>query len=1002
MAAKLHTRTNQPAGSGSTSSFNTTSYDSAGLVTQRTDFNGNKIQYAYDAARGLETVRVEGISPSNSANYRASGVALPAGAIKTSTEWHPVYAKPRRIAEPAQITTYVYNGDADPFAGNATAICSAAVFDGQPLPLLCRVVRQATMDPNGAAGLNATLDTSALTRHLTYTWNERGQLLTEARSPSFIPTRTIEYYEAVSSDNAVGDVYRITNALGHQTTFNSYNPHGYPLSITDANGVAIQLAYDPRNRLIYQSIGGAVTTHQYDANGLRSVSILPNGVSVEYQYDAAHRLVGIEDSAGNTIEYQLDPEGNLLAENIRNPSGALAYTREQAFDALSRVMQSTDGEGNASTLLYDRNGNRTRVTDPRLNATNQGYDTRNNPVQITDALNGQIQVAYDGQRRIKSVTDQNGNQTSYAYNGLGQLVSLSSPDTGLTTYTYDAHGNRASATDARGITVNYLYDDLNRLINVSYPGSPGENVAYQYDTGTNGIGRLTAITDQSGATNYSYDPRGNLSAKISTLNGQSYTINYTHDAAGLLTGVTYPDGLSLHYQRDSIGRVQGVTAQPPGQISQTLASNLSYRPFGPLKGLSYGNGLTLHIDHDQSYRITSLTVSPVLDFSYSYDPSGNIVTLDHLHQPASGQAFSYDPLDRLDDSTGDYGSLDYSYDPVGNRLSRNHQNGTDILTESYSYAATGNRLITVNSNDNGVTDQRQFSYDDHGNPIAISATTSTLTSIYNHANRLASVSKSGVTTSYTYNALGQRVSKATGGQSAIHYLYNEAGQLLGEYNVNGQPITQYVWLDGQPLAQITAGGVYYYHNDHLGTPRALTDANQQLVWAATYLPFGKASVAVETVTNNLRFPGQYFDSETGLHYNYFRDYDPRTGRYVQSDPIGLRGGINTYAYVLSNPLRNSDFYGLQSTIHYDGPRYFIESSGSADLRAANPSVRCGGACHDNPFVESMPVYSDTMDPRYEFDPRKFVDSHETLDSKIDDAREFLKEKLDQMRDLECD
>ncbi len=107
-------------------------------------------------------------------------------------------------------------------------------------------------------------------------------------------------------------------------------------------------------------------------------------------------------------------------------------------------------------------------------------------------------------------------------------------------------------------------------------------------------------------------------------------------------------------------------------------------------------------------------------------------------------------------------------------------------------------------------------------------------------------------------------------------------------------------------ASASATEISYYHNDHLGTPQVLTDANQNIVWQAGYDPFGKATVTTETVTNNVRFPGQYFDAETGLHYNYFRTYDPSIGRYVTSDPIGLDGGMSTYGYVGGNPLNRID------------------------------------------------------------------------------------------------
>ncbi len=124
----------------------------------------------------------------------------------------------------------------------------------------------------------------------------------------------------------------------------------------------------------------------------------------------------------------------------------------------------------------------------------------------------------------------------------------------------------------------------------------------------------------------------------------------------------------------------------------------------------------------------------------------------------------------------------------------------------------------------------------------------------------------------------------------------------------------YVIADGMRLvptsASSTPGGLFYVHNDHLGTPQVITDSNQAVVWKADYDPFGKATVTTETITNNVRFPGQYFDGETGLHYNYFRYYDPGTGRYVTSDPIGLAGGLNSYGYVGGNPVIFVDPFGL--------------------------------------------------------------------------------------------
>lgn len=119
-----------------------------------------------------------------------------------------------------------------------------------------------------------------------------------------------------------------------------------------------------------------------------------------------------------------------------------------------------------------------------------------------------------------------------------------------------------------------------------------------------------------------------------------------------------------------------------------------------------------------------------------------------------------------------------------------------------------------------------------------------------------------------------------------------------------------IWLMTQTQMADAATQIYYVHNDHLGTPVKLTDNNQAVVWEAFKKPFGETQ-ATSGIAEDSRFPGQYYDSESGLAYNYFRDYDPSLGRYVQSDPIGLKGGLNTYGYALQNPVRYIDPRGLE-------------------------------------------------------------------------------------------
>jgi len=241
---------------------------------------------------------------------------------------------------------------------------------------------------------------------------------------------------------------------------------------------------------------------------------------------------------------------------------------------------------------------------------------------------------------------------------------------------------------------------------------------------------------------------------------------------------------------------------------------------------------------------------------------------------------------------------DYGYDANGNRVSFN-----DASLSAYSYVAATNRLLQITKN--GVSSD--FAYDAAGNILSDGTHSYT----YNNAGELQSVA--GV--DYIYNAFHQRIFKQNG-STKVFYVYNEADQLIGEYDASGNAIQETVWMGEVPVATVRNGQVFYIFSDQLNTPRVITDTQNKIVWRWDSDPFGRAIADEDPdgdgtyFTFNLRFPGQYYDVETGLHYNWNRYYDPRTGRYITSDPLGLDGGLNTYGYVGGNPLMNLDPYGL--------------------------------------------------------------------------------------------
>jgi len=223
----------------------------------------------------------------------------------------------------------------------------------------------------------------------------------------------------------------------------------------------------------------------------------------------------------------------------------------------------------------------------------------------------------------------------------------------------------------------------------------------------------------------------------------------------------------------------------------------------------------------------------------------------------------------------------------------------------YTTASNSNRLAAT------TNPARSFGYD---NTTSDSARAYTAT--YSPEGRLETATKAGVTTTYFYDAVGQRVAKSTAGSTSVVFVYDTAGHLLGEYASTGS-FAEYFWLDDMPVAVLrfdvatASGGLYYIHTDHLNTPVAVVDLNSQLRWQWLREPFGATApntnpAGLGVFSFSLRFSGQFADAETGLTYNFFRDYDASTGRYVQSDPIGLGGGINTYSYVEGNPVSSVD------------------------------------------------------------------------------------------------
>ncbi|MFC5472331.1 RHS repeat-associated core domain-containing protein [Paraherbaspirillum soli] len=609
---------------------------------------------------------------------------------------------------------------------------------------------------------------------------------------------------------------------------------------------------------------------------------------------------------------------------------------------------------------YDAMGNRTKITDPLGHVTTQSYDSlgrlmqQTQPAPTAGGSSPTISYSYDGLAQLSTVTDPRNLVTSYSIDGLGNQTALTSPDTGSTTKTYDVAGNLKASTDARGKTTNYSYDALNRLTRIDY--ASGAATQFEYDGGATGapnaIGHLTRMIDGSGQTTYAYDGFGHLLTKVQTIvsgtTATSRTTSYTYGSSGntvgMLASMTYPSGNRINFSYDAAGRVNSLSLNPTNASGGTnsgsniaLLTGIGYQAFGAVNAWTWGNSNALSSSTyargiDLDGRITSYPLGDLLNNgtnrSVSYDAAGRIVSSSHIgsgtgnNAPANyNQGYGYDNLDRLTSVTGSSGANNQSfqYDANGNRTQATFGGSTYANT----IAATRNRLNATS----GPAPAKSNSYDAAGNLLSDGSISYT----YSDRGRMVSATNAGNTVTYSHNGLEQRVQKqgpaaivATGSNS---YVYDEADHLIGEYDANGQVIEETVYLGDLPVAvlkqagiganQTTATNVYYVYADHVDTPRVITQAtDNQMVWRWDNAdPFGmlppdENPSGLGVFTYNQRFPGQLYDKETNNFYNINRDYDPQLGRYLESDPIGLGGGINTYTYGLNQPTRYTDPEGL--------------------------------------------------------------------------------------------
>jgi RHS repeat-associated protein len=726
---------------------------------------------------------------------------------------------------------------------------------------------------------------------------------------------------------------RVIDSVGATTEY-QFDASGRTLQIRDPLGGVVRFEYDNLGNLVTEiDEENGRTEYEYDELGNRTRMTWPDGATTLTRYDQRGLALETTDAAGAVWKFEYDEQGNLIARidasghrwsyefdhrgrwvTARDPEGRVTQyehdrrglaTRvrrgswwfEVKYDDFGNVIEARKAVGAPSYFRHDRNG-RLVETESDGRHSRSRYDGEGNLIEQEDADGRVTRWSYEGMNKASSEVDPSGLIRRLRHDTEGRLIELQNEVGESFRFEYDLNGNLVrqvgfageewqflhnrtggvvSTIDPMGRTITYERDPRNRLLRKRLPD--GLEKAFAYDPvgrlvravgestlmwAYDAVGRLVSEEQEDGVTRYEYDASGLRTRRHSSVGNM---LTYAYDEGGRLESISTDRGI-VRLTKDAAGRV--TERETPGQVRETR-------------------------NYDDSGRLVRQEVwtpnKSVALRTYSYDREYNLLTLDDSRR--AKQQVLYDNSERLDLVRSGERAWRFEFDPTGNLVND---------SERYFEYGSGNRLVRV-----GDT---TFGFDQLGSLIEARTAETVVRYEYDAENQLrAVVGADGRRTEFVYDAMGRRVQKRSATEGVIRYRWDEL-TLLSEEGPGASfeyMIDSYSW---EPLFRLAGRRFESFHNDHLGTPQELTDEDGDIVWAASYHPYGETrSIQIDRTVNPIRFKGQYSDPETGLYYNLYRYYAPELRRYLNQDPFGLHGGFNQYRYT-TNPVNWTDPLGL--------------------------------------------------------------------------------------------